>query len=238
LVRIGRYPHTNLFGVLKEDDLEIVDKAIHFCGLENYKQTLLSHMSDGERQRAVLARVFAQDTGIMLLDEPTSFLDIPNKFEIFDLLRNLSENGKTIIFTTHDLNLATLYADKILLIHDRSIISGAPEDLYLRPELKSQFASNKLKMNSKTGEFIPHIHPDKKIILTSEPGCENAEIWTRKALTRKGYSVISSEKEKIEGNDSIDIYKEKDKFVWNLHRDKQNLLIPGIYELILKLENN
>lgn len=238
LVRIGRYPYTNLFGVLRENDFAIINQAIRFCGLEYHKNTALNQLSDGERQRAALARVFAQDTGIMLLDEPTSFLDIPNKFEIFDLLRDLSEKGKTIIFTTHDLNLASLYADKIWLIHENSIVSGAPEDLYLGSELRAQFATKKLTMNQNTGEFMPSRPTGKKIYLSIDKGCENAGLWTHKALFRKGYFAERVQDSTAIGSAIIEIYKEKDKFVWNLRRDKQNLLNTSIYELILNLENN
>ena len=104
LVSLGRYPHTNWTGKLEKEDHDMVNEAIEKVGLQNLTGRFINELSDGERQRAMIARVLAQDTEILVMDEPTAFLDIRSKYEIVHLLHDLSRTrGKTIIFSTHDL---------------------------------------------------------------------------------------------------------------------------------------
>ncbi len=238
LVRIGRYPYTNFFGVLRLHDIHKVKEAIDICGIKDLQGKKISEISDGERQRTMLARVFAQDTDIILLDEPTSFLDIPNKFDIFNLLGKLSKEGKIIIFTTHDLNLATRYADKIWLIKGRSVAEGAPEDLFLGTEMREQFVSDKLTIDPETGEIGPKFHPGKSLILHVGKDCELAEIWTKRAFARRGIVVLCDENEAVKDSVRVFISKEKNKYIWNLQKENQNLFLTSIYLLINQLENS
>ena len=237
LVRIGRYPYTNMFGIMDQSDINQIQSAMNVCGVLHLQNRKLSRLSDGERQRSMLARVFAQDTDIILLDEPTSFLDIPNKFEMFSLLSHLAAKGKSVIFTTHDLNLAAQYADKLWLINNKKISEGAPEDLFLGSEMTEQFAGEKLQLDKETGEFGPKIRENKYVRLSSAAGCDIAEIWTKKAFRRKGIGI--SEGNLIKSNLIIDVFisKEKDKFVWNLSSKSKNLPLTSIYQLITHLEN-
>lgn len=237
LVRIGRYPYTNLFGILSEEDIRKVNEAIGICRLEELRNIKLARLSDGERQRAMLASVFSQDTDIILLDEPTSFLDIQNKFDIFGLLNGLVRKGKTIILSTHDLHLATLFADKIWLINERNITEGAPEDLFLGDKLAEQFSSDKVKLDRESGEFGPVLLPGKEVSLRADKDCEIAMIWTRKALRRKGYTVGPGKNFIDSKFPLISILKEKNKFVWKLQQDEQILSLTSIYHLITQLEN-
>ena len=236
LVRIGRYPYTNFFGVLRKNDVEKIAESISVCGINHLKDKPTQTLSDGERQKAMLARAFAQDTDIILLDEPTSFLDIPNKFEIFHLLKDLAKEGKTIIFTTHDLNLATSYADKLWLIHEKIISEGAPEDMFLGPEIARLFASEKLRLDPETGDIGPGISPGASVILNYREEHKLAGIWTKKALLRKGIEVRPSGSSTEKTAIRITILKEKNKFVWNLQYENQNLFLVSIYQLIYHLE--
>lgn len=99
LVALGRFPHTNWMGKLQTEDIVRSNDAINMVGMGTYLNKNVNEISDGERQRVMIARTLAQDTKIIVLDEPTAFLDLPNKFEIVHLLNKLSkEENKTIIF--------------------------------------------------------------------------------------------------------------------------------------------
>lgn len=130
LVAMGRYPHTGWFGSLSDEDRDRIGEAIELTSLETLAERDLDELSDGERQRAMIARTLAQDTDIMILDEPTAFLDLAHKHEITSLLgRLVAEHGRTIIFSSHDLQLCLRTADRIWLMSDEGITEGSPGDL-------------------------------------------------------------------------------------------------------------
>ena len=117
LVAMGRAPYTNWVGHLQEIDRQIVNDAIKKVGLASFAKRDTSTLSDGELQRAMIARAIAQQTPIILLDEPTAFLDIPTRFEVCRLLADLAHNeGKTILFSTHDLDSALPVCDTFAII--------------------------------------------------------------------------------------------------------------------------
>ena len=117
LVAMGRAPYTNWMGHLQEIDRQIVGEAIDKVGLADFAKRDTSTLSDGELQRAMIARAIAQQTPVILLDEPTAFLDIPTRFEVCRLLADLAhKEGKTILFSTHDLDSATPVCDSIAII--------------------------------------------------------------------------------------------------------------------------
>ena len=117
VVAIGRAPYTNWIGKMQEVDKEIVMRSLASVGMEAYAERTMDKMSDGECQRIMIARALAQDTPIILLDEPTSFLDMPNRYELCTLLARLAhEENKCILFSTHELDIALSLADAIALI--------------------------------------------------------------------------------------------------------------------------
>lgn len=122
VVSIGRAPYTNWIGRLQEADKEIVMKSLASVGMSAYASRTMDKMSDGECQRIMIARALAQDTPIILLDEPTSFLDMPNRYELVALLRKLThEEGKCVLFSTHELDVALRMCDSIALIDDGAL---------------------------------------------------------------------------------------------------------------------
>jgi iron complex transport system ATP-binding protein len=130
LIAMGRYPHTGWFGSFTSKDHEMVEKAIEMTSLEALRDRDMDELSDGERQRAMIARTLAQDTDILVLDEPAAFLDIGHKYEITMLLAELArEHGKTIVFSTHDLQLSLKESDRLWLMDAQGIIEGKPGDL-------------------------------------------------------------------------------------------------------------
>ena len=117
LVAMGRAPYTNWVGHLQDIDRQIVREAIEMVGLADFAKRETSSLSDGELQRAMIARAIAQQTPVILLDEPTAFLDIPTRFEVCRLLANLAhKEGKCILFSTHDLDSAMPVCDSVAII--------------------------------------------------------------------------------------------------------------------------
>ncbi|GFM55322.1 Fe(3+) dicitrate ABC transporter ATP-binding protein FecE [Pseudomonas capsici] len=130
LVAYGRSPHNSLWGRLSGADRSSVDQALQRMELEALAERPLSDLSGGQRQRAWLAMVLAQDAAIVLLDEPTTYLDISHQVELLDLMRQLSAEGKTVITVLHDINQACRYADHLAVMQaGRLVASGTPEEV-------------------------------------------------------------------------------------------------------------
>lgn len=127
-VGYGRYPYTNWLAVkTKKDDL-LIDEALQLCGLTKFAQRNFANLSDGEKQKVAIARAIAQNTPVIILDEPTSHLDMVNQIEIFDLLKKLViEQQKTIIMSSHQLQLALNYADQIWLLKSGAVETNTPQ---------------------------------------------------------------------------------------------------------------
>jgi len=135
VVRMGRYPHLSGLGTLGDSDLEAVDRSLHRTATEAFRERRLSHLSGGERQRVFLASVLAQEPRVLLLDEPASSLDIHHQARLFLLLQDLARGGMGVCVVTHDLNLASLHCDRLLLLADgHPVAEGAPSEV-LREEL-------------------------------------------------------------------------------------------------------
>ncbi len=145
LISLGRFPYTNWQNSFSNNDVEIVDSAIQAVGLVDQASMPLGELSDGNFQKAIIGRALAQDTAILVLDEPTIHLDVNNKTIVIKLLRKLSrEANKSILMSTHDLELAMSFADKLWLFSEDSIIEGLPEDLALNGSIYQVFSeSNK-----------------------------------------------------------------------------------------------
>ena len=129
VVALGRAPYTNWIGRMQESDRQIVEQSLAAVGMSSYADKTMDRMSDGECQRIMIARALAQQTPIILLDEPTAFLDMPNRYELCSLLRKLAhDENKCILFSTHELDIAVSLCDSIALI--------APPQLHLLPTEK------------------------------------------------------------------------------------------------------
>ena len=118
-VEIGRHPYTGLLGRLTEEDRRIVDRSLEAVGMYGMKKRLLGTLSDGERQKVMIARALAQDTPLIILDEPTAFLDVAGRIEITALLRRLADSGKAIVLSTHDVSSAIASADMLWIVDKR-----------------------------------------------------------------------------------------------------------------------
>lgn len=144
LVEQGRYPYQKWYQKLSEKDHKIVQQALYDTGMQKLANRDISSLSGGQRQRAWLAMILAQDTEIILLDEPTTYLDLSHQVDLLDLLFELNQRDKrTIIMVLHDLNLACRYADHIVAIKDKGVyIQGKPEDIIDENVIKEVFDLN------------------------------------------------------------------------------------------------
>ena len=149
LVGLGRSPYTGFWGTLHEDDLRIVADAIEMVGIGALKDRMIQTLSDGERQKVMIAKALAQQTPVIFLDEPTAFLDFPSKVEIMQLLHVLSRTtGKTIVLSTHDLELGLQIAETIWLMdRDKGVVIGTPDKLANDGSLNSFFAQRDIKFD-------------------------------------------------------------------------------------------
>ena len=137
IVAMGRMPYTGFFGKLTEEDERIVTEAIETLSLEEFSDRQINTLSDGERQKAIIAKALAQQTPYILLDEPTAFLDYPSKVSTMQMLKKLcKENNKAILISTHDLDIALQYCDKVWHMTDGTL-KVVVEDFIEVKELRS-----------------------------------------------------------------------------------------------------
>jgi iron complex transport system ATP-binding protein len=186
LVRLGRHPHTGWLGGLSAHDEAQVQAALVATGTTAFAGRPLGELSDGERQKVLLARALAQDTPIVLLDEPTAHLDLPNRVSLMRLLHRLArQNGKAILLSTHELDLALQAADRVwLLPADGQLRTGTPEDLVLSGAFAAAFAREGLAFDPATGTFALHAPTGPAVQLVGDGA---AAFWTRRALEREGF---------------------------------------------------
>lgn len=228
LVSLGRFPHTNWLGTMDENDRAAISNAIKNTGLEELREKNISEISDGERQKTMIARVLAQDTGILIMDEPTAFLDIAGKYEIINLLLKLAGDGKTIIISTHDFNIALSHAHKIWLLLDERLIEGAPEDLLLQGAFRHLFKSTVLRFNSGDGQFSLRNDTGRLICIKGNGPLRK---WTEKAVMRAGFELTENETDPY-----ISIAGEQDE-KWHLVSGSSYYSFRSLYDLVRKLRD-
>ncbi|MBO5660965.1 MAG: ABC transporter ATP-binding protein, partial [Tidjanibacter sp.] len=152
VVSLGRAPYTNWVGRLTAEDRAKVEESLRLVGMEQFAEASMDSLSDGERQRVMIARALAQDTPIILLDEPTAFLDLPNKYEICLLLRRLAhKEGKCILFSTHDLSIAIELCDTIAMIEGGEFRYGTAEMLIEEGAMQRLFESTQIEFDRERG---------------------------------------------------------------------------------------
>ena len=150
VVALGRAPYTNWLGQLQGEDKEKVDTAMQLVGMSGYAEKTMDKMSDGECQRIMIARALAQDTPIILLDEPTAFLDLPNRYELCLLLQRLAqEEGKCILFSTHDLDIALSLCDFIMLIDNPQLYALSTSEMVASGHIERLFHNESITFDAK-----------------------------------------------------------------------------------------
>ncbi len=141
LVEYGRSPYLSHWGQLGEHDKKIVASALRETGVEDFAEQTVESLSGGQRQRAWIAMILAQDTNIVMLDEPTTYLDLSHQIELMKIMREMNNKGKTVIVVLHDLNQACRYCDHLVVLQKGQLIAqGTPNDVFTETLLKDVFS--------------------------------------------------------------------------------------------------
>ena len=161
VVSLGRTPYTNWIGRLTPADEAAVAEALAQVGMSDFAAKEMDTLSDGEAQRVMIARVLAQDTPVILLDEPTAFLDLPNRYEVCLLLRRLArERGKTVVFSSHDLAIVMELADRIMVLEAGGVHFGTPGELLSEGSLGRIFEGTSISFDS-SGTIVYEMKNEK-----------------------------------------------------------------------------
>ena len=153
-ISLGRHPYTNWLGMTSRADKIIIAKAIKQVGVEHLKTKKCDELSDGQLQKVMIARALAQNTPAILMDEPTSHLDMYHKAQVLHLLKNITqETQKTIVFATHEINLALQLCDQIILIHDEKVIQQSPDELVENKALLNLFPKDLIVFDENSRSF-------------------------------------------------------------------------------------
>lgn len=207
LVSLGRTPYLNWSGYLSELDKKAVCKAIEDTKIAYIQHERLSDLSDGQRQKAFIARALTQDAPIMVLDEPTAHLDLVNRYEIMQLLREISlQKGKSVLVITHDLDIALESSDKIWLMNcGEDLVKGLPEDLVISGKINQLFPQEKFEFNTQRG----------RVEIKNQPATFNIEgsqeliFWLQKALKKAGIYELDG-KVRVQNNPFSIFFMEKE----------------------------
>jgi len=229
VVALGRHPHTSWTGGLGEKDKERISWALEAVGASSLSHRQVSELSDGERQKIMIARALAQETQIMLLDEPTAFLDLPRRVELMRTLRDLARREKLcILLSTHDLDLALRSADKLWLLGaDSALKKGMPEQLGLAGDIAETFASGEVDWDPEQGAFRMHRQACAKVVVQ---GLGAERVWTRRALSRIGYEVV-------EGRDESKLRIQIENGAWIMDFGFESERFGSLPELVERLLN-
>ncbi len=190
LVALGRHPYTDWLGRLTPDDETVVRRAIEAVGAVALAHRPVHELSDGERQRIMIARALAQDPVVLLLDEPTAFLDLPRRVELMHLLRHLARSSRqALLLSTHDLDLALRCADVLwLMTPDGTLLAGAPEDLVLNGAFAAAFRGEGVTFDVASGTFRLNAPTHGPVQLR---GTGLPMQWTARALERAGFALAT-----------------------------------------------
>jgi len=229
MVGLGRYPYTGFFGKLSKNDHYIIDKAIQDVGIGHKSGTYMAELSDGEKQKVMIAKALAQECPIIVLDEPTAFLDIINRIEIMNLLHYLAvSQNKTILLSTHDIELALLMADRLwLLAREKGLTTGATEDIVFSNIINDYLGSNEVAFNIQSGRFSSERKTDKTIFLEAEG---DLYYWTNNFLTRNGYQISDNSLLSVRVISPTDIKLKDTNTIQDLHSfEELNLHLKAIH---------
>jgi iron complex transport system ATP-binding protein len=224
VVAFGRYPYLDWNIRLSEADHEIIESSITLVHIEHLRGKKLQELSDGQLQMVMIARALAQDTPIILLDEPTAHLDLNNRVEIMKLLRKLSRTThKAILVATHELDLALQLADWIWLTgRNKNILTGMPEELVLDGSFDAIFQFKGFDL--RTGKVQ---HDKDKQISVSLTGDGHEYLWTKNALERHGFEITDQP-----GVIAVSIIRNEASTQWRLTKAKHEKSFSSLSELV------
>jgi iron complex transport system ATP-binding protein len=232
LVGLGRHPYTDWTGKLQPKDEEAVWQAIVDVGIEPLANRSVCELSDGERQKVMIARALAQHPQVMILDEATAFLDLPRRVELMSLLRGLAHaQGRAVLLSTHDLDLALRSADRIWLLPPGGPLrQGSPEDLVLCDAFRDAFSGSDVKFDKRSGAFRMETLRRGRISIV---GDDIPAMWTFRALERAGYQVVAPGA----GALCVEVRESRDGNRWWIH-GAENLECRSVEAVLNFLEAN
>lgn len=194
VVALGRQPHTGFFGRLHHEDNILIRHAIDAVGINHKVQSYLSELSDGERQKTMIAKALVQECPLIILDEPTAFLDVTSRIEIMTLLHDLAiKENKAILLSTHDVEQALVLGDKLwLMSKEHGLECGVTEDLIFNHRMDTLFERSDIRFDYDHGVYYPITKGNKQIVVKSDN--EILLHWTLNALNRNGFTCETTEK--------------------------------------------
>jgi iron complex transport system ATP-binding protein len=191
VIRTGRFPYLSFWGKLSPSDRIQITRVMEKLGIVQFKEKLFHELSDGEKQKVLIARALVQDTPFLLLDEPVAFIDSPGRIEIMELLLALAhEEKKAVLLTTHDMETALQYTDCLWLLHrEKPLLTGIPEDLVLDGQVEHYLKRTALVFDKSKGRFVKvrqKQETGRRVVLEKTDSVEMQ--WLKRALERKGYA--------------------------------------------------
>ncbi len=188
MVALGRLPYKSGFSKLNSTEINGIENALEMVGIPHLKNRLANELSDGQLQMAMIARALVQDTQIVIMDEPTSHLDIENQFKIFELIYKLSrETGKTFIVASHQIELLLQNSTQLWWIDNGEFHAGFPEQIAYEQRIFEKLSQEQIKFDYQTGNFKFH-HPKNRSVNLVSDGSDLA-YWVKHALERNGYEI-------------------------------------------------
>ena len=224
LVSLGTHPYTSFLGQLKRHDHQIIEESMEAVGISHKATHYVSELSDGERQKAMIAKALAQQCPVILLDEPTAFLDVTSRIETMALLRRLAvEQQKAILLTTHDLDIAIQTCDCLWLQAKGSpMLCGTPEDLILSGAFETFFGKDGIVFERSSGKL-------NAVVPLNPIGVEGDPItvcWVGNALIRNGFRPSETNKE------YMNIYCDDVNQIRITQSDDVEMIVSSVAELI------
>lgn len=198
VVALGRQPHTGFFGRLHAEDHRLIREALDAVGIAHKSSCYTAELSDGERQKVMIAKALVQECPLILLDEPTAFLDVVSRIEIMTLLHRLAvEQQRAILLSTHDIEQALVLADKLwLLSKENGLECGVTEDLILRRRMDNLFPHSHIRFDYDHGVYYPTVQGQRKLRVKASN--HTLLHWTLNALNRQGYTCLSDQETDID----------------------------------------
>lgn len=229
LIAFGRYPYLGWDIRLSEGDREKIQAAVAHVRLEHLLHRKIAELSDGQLQMVMIARALAQDTPLILMDEPTAHLDLNNRLEIMNLLKALTrKTGKAILVATHELDLALQTADRIWLTgRNRDLLNGLPEDLVLKGAFDEIFQFKGFDL--KTGKVLHHAYRGVTLRVL---GDGSAYLWTRNALERNGFNVTDEQ-----AGITVSVLSPPGGIQWHVKKDNFEQRTDSLENLLETLHN-
>ena len=226
LIALGRHPYSNWLGRLSTSDKQAIDLAMSQTNIDYLARKKLYQLSDGQFQKVMIARALAQETDLIILDEPTAHLDLSNKIEIMLLLKSIAGSGKGVLIATHDLQVSLQLSDRLWLFNfNQPVLDGCPEDLILQGAIDQTLFPVNNNIDLTTGTVKRLDERKGNVLLQGDPTMVH---WTAQALQRNGYAVNKDTNSLISIN-CIDC-------IWKLESKDTSTSFDSIKDLLMHLK--